>query len=370
VLSKSIVPCANGKWTYGDNKVRSSFNIGGTKTGRLSSSNPNLQNIPSPGKEPGTLLATLPIKNMFKHSHSGGCLLQADYAGMELRIMAATSRCTDMIRSFIAGEDIHCYAAKMIFRNLLPPEAQTLSDKEFKKLYSYYRDRSKAASFAFLYGGDEYTLLSGYLNIPTVEGLVIKNTYFARFPEVPKYQKDTIKFAKKNGYVRSPFGRRLYLPYINDSNKVRSSADARTGINMPIQSAASDVMLCALIIVDDVFSNRGLQSALVNTVHDSLVVDVFPDELEEVKEIVIDSMENVPGYADKYFPGLDFSWLDVPLRADTEVGSHYATNDDDLIDFSADYPNYDFTWFSDVKKELGNRLRPVANKQLPQQIHE
>ena len=361
MLSKSIGPCADGKWDWGDDRVRSSFNIGGAKTGRLSSSDPNLQNIPSPVKEPGTLLATLPIKNMLTHSHRGGCLLSADYAGMELRVIASISNCTGMINAFISDEDIHSYVCRMIFRDELPAEAQTVSDKEFKKLYKHYRDRAKRANWAFVFGGDEITLHTGPLNLPLDEALAIKNGYYNRFPEILQYQKDTIEFAEKNGYVLSKFGRRLHLPYILDDNVSRRNADRRTGINMPVQSAASDIMLCALVNVDDVFRKNNIHSSLVNIVHDSLVVDIYPGELNEVTEIVIDSMENVPTYADKYFPGMDFSWLNVPLKADTDVGSHYGITDDDLIDFDEDYPDYDFTWIPKMEKELANRLRPLIS---------
>lgn len=320
MLSKYLYPAELGKWDVGDGRARTNFNIGGTKTGRLSSSKPvNFQNIPTPEKEPGTLLAQLPIKNIFTHTHPGGCLCAVDYGSMELRVMASISNCPGMIQVFKDGKDPHCYVTKMVFPDIVPADA---TDKEVKRDFLEYRYRAKWTNWTLLFGGDEGTLYRLY-GLPKDEASAIVKAYYGRFPEILDFQESTKDFAKSTGYVESVFGRRLYLPYINDNDRVRAADATRTAVNMPIQSPASDVLLCAIVVLGHKMRELNMRTMLVNTVHDSKVADVYPGELDTFTELAVDVMENIVSYAPSYFPGLNWDWLKVPLVADVEVGSHY-----------------------------------------------
>lgn len=319
MIDKYLEPPTLGEWDNGDRRVRANFNLGGAVTGRLSAASPNLQNIPAPEKEPDTLLAQLPIKNIFTHTWLGGCLCAADYAQMELRVMASVAGCVGMLEAFSQGLDIHSYVTRMLFPDEIPT---TVSDKEIKRDYTEWRYRAKGASFLMGYGGGASTLHSLF-GIGLREAEDIISTYFKRFPEILGYQQDTIDFAKRNGYVESPFGRRLYTPDINDRDSKRAADAARTAVNAPIQGTASDVLLCAVVVIDDNMRKDAMKTMLVNTVHDSLVGDVYPGELDSFAELCVDVMENIKEYAAVYFPHMDFSWLKIPLEADIEVGSHY-----------------------------------------------
>lgn len=325
MLSTYLRPCT--RWVGRDGHARSSYNEIGTLTGRLSSSDPNFQNIPTPEKEPGTLLEKLPIRNIFVSSfwetdpvpgyantQIQGTLLSADYSGMELRTMASLSNCQSMMEMFASGQDIHSIVTTYLFN--IPLEEVT------KPL----RYRAKWVNWTLLYGGDTHTLVRMYgLSMEEAESLVEK--YFALFPEILVYRRDTLEKVRHLGYAESPFGRRRYFPYINDSDKKKANAAAREAINMPIQSAASDVLLCALIVVDKWRIEQGLQSRLCNTVHDSITWDICPnDELDVVAYNTRRVMENLTTeYGPAAFPGLDFSWFICPLKADIEVGDHYGS---------------------------------------------
>jgi len=151
----------------------------------------------------------------------------------------------------------------------------------------------------------------------------LMDRYYDLFPEVLEYKEDIIAFAREHSYVESKFGRKRHLAYINDNDRKRKAASERAAINMPIQSAASDVLLCALIVLDDLMHENEFKSLMVNTVHDSLAFDVYPGELSDLAWLCKEVMEKLTTvYGPQYFPGLDFSWFTVPLKIDLEVGSH------------------------------------------------
>jgi DNA polymerase-1 len=147
--------------------------------------------------------------------------------------------------------------------------------------------------------------------------------YYKRFPEVLDYQEECVEFTEKHGYIESPYGRREYLPWINDSDTKKRNKAKREAVNMPVQSGAGDTLLAALVVVDDKIQQLGLETKTVNEVHDSIVLDVPYHEIHPVAELCIDAMENIKDYAKDYFPDIDFSWLISPLKADVEVGTHY-----------------------------------------------
>ena len=322
MLSKYLEPACDGEWISSmDGRVHSNFNLNGTKTGRLSSSDPNLQNIPTPEKEPGTLLETLPIKNIFRNSYEGGVLLGADQSGMELRVFASLSKCKPMLDILASDKDFHTMVASMVVSMMkhedVPPEQIDKSTR-----YKY-----KRVNWTLLYGGDEHTL-SKLDGMDIKEATVMVKSYFERFPEVPEYMNTCVEFSEDHGYIESPIGRRLALYYINDRyQKKLQASDRRTAVNMPVQSAASDLVLCVSIVLSKELRRRRMKTMLVNTVHDSVVLDVPPEEVNEVAAMVKYAMENIVEVYGKYFPRLDLSWMICPMKADAETGTHYGAEE-------------------------------------------
>lgn len=307
------------KWRGRDGKARSSYSEINTSSGRLASSDPNFQNIPTPEKEPGTLLEKLPIRNIITSSwwtvlgdtQIKGTLLAGDYSGMELRTMASIAGCQNMIEMFMSDKDIHSLITTYLYNVKL---------EEVTKPMRY---RAKWVNWTLLYGGDEHTLVRTY-GISMEEAVHIVKVYYGLFPEILDYKRDTIAFVRKFGYSESKFGRRRYFPYINDVNKRMAAKAEREAVNMPIQSTASDVLFCALIVLDDIRIQEGWASLLVNTVHDQVAIDVCPGELEHIAEVTKDVMENIiTTHGPRRFPGLDFSWFVCPLKADLEIGINY-----------------------------------------------
>jgi len=231
--------------------------------------------------------------------------------------MASVSGCKGMVQAFEDNVDVHSFVTEQLYgvkREDYPPD-------EWKSM----RYRAKWVNWSLMYGGSWYTLHNLY-GISEEDAKRLVNTYYTSFPEVLDFKDDTLEFAHANGYVESKFGRRCYLPYINDSNDGKRSKAERTAINMPIQSAASDVLVAAIIVIDDLMQQDGFDSLMVNTVHDSIMFDVWPAELDDLIALCKDVMENLPTtYSHKYFPGLDFSWFTVPLKIDCETGSHYGS---------------------------------------------
>jgi len=345
-LSTYLIPADEGHWLSDDGRVHTNFNQHGTLTGRLSSSKPiNLQNIPTPIKEPGTILESLPIKNIFVHRNwiddygpdvdtpyllnndefDQGALVSADFSGMELRVFASISNCLNMLDILASGLDVHSMVAIMSIEGKKPSEIEPEEVTWFKSNKAEVRYRYKWTNWTLLYGGNEWTLNRLY-GIDLDEGKETIARYFEAFPEVREYQRWTRRFAEENGYIESAFGRRESLPYINDrrDDKARSK-DARIAVNMPIQSTATDTLLIAANCLDRELRDRQLASKIVNTVHDSLVGDCPRYEIVPYALLCKDVMENVTAYAKLYYPALDFSWLRCALVADIDVGTNYGT---------------------------------------------
>ena len=328
MIGTYLVPAATGLWQSGDGKVRTNYNLHGTVTGRISSSDPvNLQNIPTPEKEPGTLLEILPIKNVFTHSYvnhradnfydmyKDGVIMSVDYSGAELRVFASVSDCQPMLDIHKSGDDFHTRVTEMMTG--IPYDEVT---KPVRYVYKW-------TNWTLLYGGDEYTLHALY-DIPLREAEKVVKLYYKRFPEVLDYREDCVNFAEDHGYIESPFGRREWLPWINErGDKGKQNSARRSAVNMPVQSAASDTLLAALVVVTDKLKEGGYKAKTVNTVHDSMMLDVPTFEVLQVADLCVDIMENIQDYAIDYFPDVDFSWLKCPMKADVEVGTHYGTED-------------------------------------------
>jgi DNA polymerase-1 len=254
-------------------KIHSSFNQTIAATGRLSSTNPNLQNIPirdENGRE---------IRKAFIPSDAEHLFLSADYSQIELRIMAAVSGDKVMTEAFLNGEDIHAATASKIFGI---PISEVTSDM---------RRKAKTANFGILYGISAFGLAQR-LNIPRGEAKQLIDDYFTNFSMVKNYMDSQLVLARQRGYVETIMGRKRYLSDINSANtSVRAFAE-RNAINAPIQGSAADIIKVAMININKKFAEKGIQSKMILQVHDELNFDVLKTELEEVKVIVKHEMEN------------------------------------------------------------------------------
>lgn len=272
-------------------RVHTSYNQAVVATGRISSTDPNLQNIPirtEMGRE---------IRKAFVSRFENGQIFSADYSQIELRIMAHVTRDASLMESFKNNEDIHTRTAAGVYGVPL--------DKVDRDM----RRKAKEVNYGIMYGIGAFGL-ARRLGIPQREGAEIINKYFAAFPTIKKYMDDTLIFARENGYVETLFGRRRYMKNINVSNQAVRSADERAAINMPIQGTAADMMKIAMIRIHNEFQNRKLKSLMTMQVHDELVFDVYPGEEEVLKEIVIPMMENAVPMA-------------VPILVESGIGKNW-----------------------------------------------
>ncbi len=255
-------------------KIHTTFNQALTATGRLSSSKPNLQNIPirtERGKE---------IRKAFVPSRPDGLIVSADYSQIELRIMAHLSCDTHLISAFRNGEDVHSITAAKIF------------GIDLSEVTADQRRISKTANFGIMYGISAFGL-SQRLKIGRSEAKKIIEDYFANFPAISSYIEDTLTAARENGYVETIFGRRRYLPDINSRNATVRSLAERNAINAPIQGTSADIIKLAMINVSRRIQEEGLQSRMVLQIHDELVFDAVPQEIDMLQQIVREEMENV-----------------------------------------------------------------------------
>ena len=254
-------------------KIHTTFNQTLTITGRLSSNNPNLQNIPireARGRE---------IRNAFIPSNEENILLSADYSQIELRIMAHMCKDKNMIEAFLNDSDIHTSTASKIFK--VPLENVTKEQ----------RNKAKTANFGIIYGISAFGLAER-MKISRKEANILIDDYFLTFPGVEQYMAETISFAKEKGYVETIMNRRRYIHDIYSQNATVRGMAERNAINTPIQGSAADIIKMAMVTIYDEFVKKKLISKMILQVHDELIFDVFKPELNEVNEIVKSKMEN------------------------------------------------------------------------------
>ncbi len=254
-------------------KIHTSYNQAVTATWRLSSNNPNLQNIPireAAGRE---------IRKAFIPSSDEYTFLSADYSQIELRIIAALSNDTQMIKAFEQGQDIHAITAAKIY------------GVEVEEVDPDMRRKAKTANFGIIYGISAFGL-SQRLNIPRQEAKQLIDGYFESFPKVKEFMNKSIEKAREVGYVQTIMGRKRYLNDINSANAVVRGVAERNAINAPIQGSAADIIKMAMIKIYREFIQRGFKSRMIIQVHDELDFDVYKPELEQVKKIVKKEMEN------------------------------------------------------------------------------
>ncbi len=272
-------------------KIHTSFNQAQVTTGRLSSTNPNLQNIPvreERGRE---------IRKAFLPSGEDHVFLSADYSQIELRLMAHLSGDGQMIEAFVNNEDIHTATASKIFKVRAGEVTREM------------RSKAKTANFGIIYGISAFGLAQR-MHISRTEAKELIDGYFSTYPGVRRYMDHCIKMAREKGYVETMYGRRRYLPDILSKNSVVRGNAERNAINTPIQGSAADVIKIAMVHIQETLDEEMLQSRMILQVHDELNFDVLPGELERVMKIVKDRMENAME-------------LKVPLTVEMGYGSNW-----------------------------------------------
>lgn len=269
--------------------IHTSFNQTVTATGRLSSKEPNLQNIPvrdDEGRE---------LRKLFVPRLSDGKLISADYSQIELRLLAAFSGCQGLIKAFNDGTDVHSVTASKVFGVPLNEVTQSM------------RRSAKAVNFGIIYGISEYGLAKN-LKVSNAQAREYINSYFTQYPEVKAYMEQNVEFAKKHGYAETLFGRRRYIRELNSPNYNLRQFGERVAMNMPLQGSSADIIKIAMINVYNRLQKEGLKTRLILQVHDELILDAPSDEIEVAQKILKEEMEGVVS-------------LSVALTVDTGKGS-------------------------------------------------
>ena len=278
-----------------DGRIHTTYNQALTVTGRLSSSNPNLQNIPIRTEEGNKIRAAFCAQN------PNSLILSADYSQIELRLLAHISKDENLIQAFTSGEDVHTMTASKVFGVAVNDVTKDM------------RRKAKAVNFGIVYGQSKYGLAKN-LGISNTEAQEFIDKYFEHYPGVKKYMDDKKQFANQHGYVETIFGRKRYLAseLMSPNFQIREFAQ-RAAINQPLQGTAADLIKMAMIEVDKQLNAQGLNTKMIMQVHDELVFEVPQDELDIVKVLVLKAMElNQP--------------LTVPLEVDINCGTSWKEN--------------------------------------------
>ena len=280
-----LIPYINSK----TNKIHSSFHQTVAATGRISSTDPNLQNIPTRyelGKN---------LRKVFK-PEKGKIFIDADYSQIELRVLAHISNDKNMIEAFKNDEDIHMQVASKVFN--IPIE----------KVNKKQRSRAKAVNFGIVYGITDFGLAE-QIGIPRKEAKQYIEQYLEKYEGIKQFMEDIVKTAKEQGYVETLFHRRRYVPEINSNNYMVRQFGNRIAMNTPIQGTAADIMKLAMINIYNKLNEQKLKSKIILQVHDELLIEAYPEEKEELEKLLKQEMENVIE-------------LKIPLKIDIEEGKN------------------------------------------------
>jgi len=272
-------------------RIHTSYNQAVAVTGRLSSNNPNLQNIPirtERGRE---------VRKAFVPRDAEHILVSADYSQIELRIIAAISKDENMLAAFRSGTDIHTATAAKVY------------GVEISEVSPDMRRNAKSVNFGIIYGVSAFGL-SENLGISRTEAKGLIDNYFIQYPAIKQYMQDQVEFAKEHGYVQTMLGRKRWLKDINSSNAVVRGFAERNAINMPIQGTAADMIKLAMISIHKAMQSAGFQSKMILQVHDELIFDVYKPELEKLKPLIIEHMKNAME-------------IDVPIEAELGSGNNW-----------------------------------------------
>ena len=277
-------------------RVHTSFLLAATTTGRLASSNPNLQNIPiksEDGKD---------IRKAFI-AEKGFTLISADYNQIEMRILADLADVKELKKAFKNNEDIHSLTASQVF------------NIDIKKVDQDYRRKAKTINFGIIYGISQYGLAKQIM-VSNSEAEEFLNSYFLKFPEIKHYMDATIKFCRKTGYVNNIFGRRTHINGINDKNYNIRNFQERAAINAPIQGSASEIMRLAMIRLDKKFKSlKDTKSKILLQIHDELIFEVLNSEVKAMTKIIKDEMSSVTKS--------DLHLFSTPLTVDINIGDNW-----------------------------------------------
>ena len=295
-LKNTYTDALQGHINSNTNRVHTSFLLAATNTGRLASSDPNLQNIPiktEDGRE---------IRKAFI-AEKNNVLISADYSQVEMRILADIADVKELKKAFINKDDIHSLTASQVFNVAINKVDQNL------------RRKAKAINFGIIYGITQYGLAK-QISVSNQEALDFINSYFKKFPEIKDYMQTTVKFCRKNGYVKNIFGRRIHLRGINDKNFSVRSFQERAAINAPIQSTAADIIRLAMIKLDNIIQTKKIfDTKMILQIHDELVFECKKVKHSDVEKIVKKTMESV-SKSDHY----NFT---IPLDVNTNSGNNW-----------------------------------------------
>jgi len=272
-------------------RVHTVFNQAVASTGRLSSNNPNLQNIPirsRKGRE---------IRKAFICENNDYVMLAADYSQIELRVIASLSNDPNMISAFNNNEDIHSSTAAKVF------------NVSIKNVSREQRSNAKTVNFGIIYGVSAFGL-SNQTNLSRSESKNLIESYFKAYPKLKKYISNQINFARENGYVETVLGRKRYLMDINSRNHIVRGGAERNAINAPIQGSAADIIKLAMVKIYNKMKNHHFKSKMLVQVHDELIFEIFKPELKEMKKLIKGEMESA--YS-----------LNVPLVVDIGTGDNW-----------------------------------------------
>lgn len=272
-----------------DGKIHTIFNQALTQTGRLSSIDPNLQNIPV-RQEEGKL-----IRKAFIASHD--YLVSFDYSQIELRILAHVAQVKSLLSAFNQNKDIHTHTAALVFG---------VKDEDVS---ADMRRQAKAVNFGIIYGMSEFRL-SKQIGISLKEAREFIRRYFEEYPEIRQYMDNVVEQCKKDGYVSTVLNRKRYIPTIHDKNFMVREQAKRFAMNSPIQGSGADILKLAMIKVDQLMKERHMKSEMILQVHDELIFDVYKEELEEMLDIIQTGMQNA-------------FMMDVPLKVEGAYASNW-----------------------------------------------
>ena len=278
------------------NRVHTSFLLAATTTGRLASSDPNLQNIPIKSEDGKDIRKAFVTEKDYM-------LISADYNQIEMRILADLADVKELKKAFKNNEDIHSLTASQIF------------NVDIKKVTSDQRRKAKAINFGIIYGISQYGLAK-QINVSNFEAEEFLNAYFAKFPEIKVYMDQTIKFCRKSGYVNNIFGRRSHFMSINDKNYNIRNFQERAAINAPIQGSASEIMRLAMIRLSKRFEEQKLEKTkMLLQIHDELIFETPKKEIKRISEVIIEEMTSVANS--------DHHSFSIPLTVDINIGDNW-----------------------------------------------
>lgn len=319
--------------------VHPSFNLSGTVTGRLASENPNAQQFPRKSENPLSFQYHHEIKRLFKSRFGAeGAILQFDYSQLELRVAGMFSKDKKLTEVFTSGQDLHKATASMVWK--IPVEEVTTE----------LRTNAKAVNFGIIYGKSGITFAKDlYGDLPWKEakekGFALVDDYLNTFSGLHQWMKDTLKFAKKNGYVETLFGRQRRLPDLRSKDDFLRSEAERQAINAPIQGTGSDMTLLSIVKIQQWLKANNMKTKMICTVHDSIVFDVYIYELPEVFNFIKNTMEHVHE---------DYVDTPIPIVSEAELGNTYGDiyEIDDASDINS--PEVFQVW---LKEQQENKLQ-------------